>query len=446
MRIEGESMNRNLKFITATIALSAITVFTLPSSSAAEAITLIVQTDSYIQPAFKIVADEFEKQNPGVKVELQVLDAQTQTTTNLQIMTSDSAPDVASAPMNLPPYAAMMKAKQFIPIDDVWKEANLKARYGDGVSSTLVAPDGKNYQVLLGAVYYGFAWINKDAFAKAKIKIPADHQIGSMANFITMGKKLRAAGYEPMSVGGSSGYHLTWMLDSFLASGVPEKKLSNLRTNFVSDVPVTTSYTDASVGKAFSQLKQVYDAKIFQTGVLGQDQNVGMALFAAGRAAMMMGHNATPGGLKDRLRVNLNLDFLFLPPTTPGLKVLPNLSGSNTYQIPVKAKHPDLAKKFLVLLMSDEMQLEYVKSGAGLSAVKLPKAAVEKAYSTLDPAVLKLIRYANEFGSSPGWAEGVPAGLNGVTDPMIQKLFLGKKNVKQIGTELDAIRDKIRSE
>ena len=92
------------------------------------------------------------------------------------------------------------------------------------------------------------------------------------------------------------------------------------------------------------------------------------------------------------------------------------------------------------------MQLEYVKSGAGLSAVKLPKASVEKAYSTLDPVVLSLIRYANEFGSSPGWAEGVPAGLNGVTDPMIQKLFLGKKTLKQIGTELDAIRDKIRSE
>lgn len=438
-------MKHKLKFLAVTLSLTALTMSTLPSSSAANDIILTVQTDSYIQPAFQIAANEFEKQNPGVKVELQVLDAQTQTTTNLQIMTSDSAPDVASAPMNLPPYAAMMKAKQFIPIDDVWKEANLKARYGAGVSSTLVAPDGKNYQVLLGAVYYGFAWINKDAFAKAKIKIPADHQIGTMANFKDMAKKLRAAGYEPLSVGGSSGYHLTWMLDSFLATAVPEKKLSNLRTNFTSDVPVTTSYSDASVGKAFSQLKEIYNAKIFQTGVLGQDQNVGMALFAAGRAAMMMGHNATPGGLKDRLRVNLNLDFLFLPSATPGVRVLPNLSGSNTYQIPVKAKHPELAKKFLVLLMSDAMQLAYVKSGAGLSAVKLPKAAVDEAYSTLAPPVLSLIRYANEFGSSPGWAEGVPASLNGVTDPMIQKLFLGKKTTKQIGAELDAIRDKLRS-
>ena len=435
-------MNRNLKFVTSTIALTAITFFTLPSSRADD-ITLIVQTDSYIQPAFQIVATAFEAQNPGVKVQLQVLDAQTQTTTNLQIMTSDSAPDVASAPMNLPPFAAMYKAKQFISLDDVWTASNLKARYGDGVSSTLISPDGHNYQVLLGAVYYGFAWINKDAFAKAKIKIPANHQIGSMANFISMGKKLRAAGYEPLSVGGSSGYHLTWMLDSFLASGVPAAKLSNLRTNFSSDVPVTTSYTDASVGKSFSQLKQIYDANIFQTGVLGQDQNVGMALFAAGRAAMMMGHNATPGALKDRLRVNLNLDFLFLPPVTPGVRVLPNLSGSNTYEIPVKAKHPELAKKFLQLLMTDEMQLAYVKSGAGLSAVKLPAAAVQAAYSNLAAPVLSLIRYANEFGSSPGWAEGVPATLNGVTDPMIQKLFLGKKTVKQIGTEL---RDKVRSE
>jgi len=364
----------------------------------------------------------------------------------LQIMTSDNAPDVASAPMNLPPYAAMMKAKQFVPIDDLWKDANLKERYGSGVSSTLVAPDGKYYQVLLGPVYYGVAWINKDAFKKAKIKIPANHQIGTMANFKSMAAKLRKAGYEPLSVGGSSGYHLTWMLDALLATSMTPAKLDNLMRNHNGEIPSTTSYGDPTFAAALTRLKEMYDAKIFQNGVLGQDQNVGMALFASGKAAMMMGHNATPGGLKDRLRVNMNLDFLFLPPLKAGTRVLPNLSGSNTYQIPVKAKNKELAKKFLKLLLTDEMQIEYVKSGAGLAAVKLPKAQLDAAYSTLDPAPRSLIAYANQYGSSPGWAEGVPAALNGVTDPMIQKLFIGGKTTKQIGKELDAIRDKLRSE
>lgn len=425
--------------------VAALMLANVPISQSADVVTLTVQTDSYIQPTMQVIATEFEKQNPGVKVNLQVLDAQTQTTTNLQLMTSDNAPDVASAPMNLPPYAAMMKARQFIPIDDVWKDANLKARYGAGISSTLIGPDGKNYQVLLGAVYYGVAWINKDAFKKAKITIPANHQIGSMSNFKAMAKKLRAAGYEPMSVGGSSGYHLTWMLDALLATSVPAVKLANLTSNFVSEVPATTSYTDASVGKALTQLKDIYDAKIFQNGVLGQDQNVGMALFAAGRAAMMMGHNATPGGLKDRLRVNLNLDFLFLPPVTAGTKVLPNLSASNTYQIPVKAKNVALAKKFLILMMSDEMQIAYAKSGAGLAVVKLPKAALDDAYSTLAPSVKSLIAYANDNGSAVGWGDRTPAELNGVTDAMIQKLFLKKLTTKQIGQQLDAIRDKLRA-
>jgi raffinose/stachyose/melibiose transport system substrate-binding protein len=436
------NMKRSLTSFSVVVALM---LTNLPNSHSADVVTLTVQTDSYIQPTMKVIADEFEKENPGVKVNLQVLDAQTQTTTNLQLMTSDNAPDVASAPMNLPPYAAMMKAKQFVPIDDVWKDANLKARYGAGISSTLVAPDGKNYQVLLGAVYYGVVWINKDIFKKAKVAIPANHQIGSMANFKIMAKKLRAAGYEPLSVGGSSGYHLTWMLDSLLATSVPQAKLANLVTNFVSEVPVTTSYTDPSFGKALMQLKDIFDANIFQNGVLGQDQNVGFALFAAGRAAMMMGHNATPGGLKDRLRVNLNLDFLFLPPVKAGTRVLPNLAASNTYQIPVKAKNIALAKKFLILMMSDQMQIAYAKSGAGLAVVKLPQATLDDAYSTLAAPVRSLISYANNYGSSVGWGDRTPAELNGVTDPMIQKLFLKKKTIKQIGQELDAIRDKLRA-
>lgn len=438
-------MKFTLKRAVAVVGVAALSLINVPPG-VAEDITLTVQTDSYIQPAFKIVADKFEKENPGVKVSLQVLDAQTQTTTNLQIMTSDNAPDVASAPMNLPPYSAMMKAKQFVPIDDLWKDANLKERYGAGVSSTLIAPDGKYYQVLLGAVYYGVAWINKDAFKKAKIKIPADHQIGTMANFKSMAAKLRKAGYEPLSVGGSSGYHLTWMLDSLLATSMDEKKLDNLMRSHNGEIPATTSYTDPQFAAALTRLKEMYDAKIFQNGVLGQDQNVGMALFASGKAAMMMGHNATPGGLKDRLRVNMNLDFLFLPPIKAGTRVLPNLSGSNTYQIPVKAKNKELAKKFLKLLLSDEMQVEYVKSGAGLAAVKLPKAQLDAAYSTVDPAPRSLIAYAAEYGASPGWAEGAPAALNGVTDPMIQKLFISGKTPKAIGKELDAIRDKLRAE
>jgi raffinose/stachyose/melibiose transport system substrate-binding protein len=436
-------MKRTTKFAAATLTLAALTIYGLPSSSAADAITLTVQTDSYSLPGFQVTADEFQKENPGVTVSFQTLTADQQSTTNLQVLTSADAPDVASAPTNTTVYTEMIKNHQFLPLDDVWAAANLVKGYGPAIAPTLKAADGHPYSVLYSVVLYGVAWYNKDVFKKAGIKVPANHQIGSMAVLKDWTKKLRAKGYQPMSVGGSSGYHLTWMLDNLLATSAPAAKLTNFVTNFDPKVPVTVSYTDKTFLAALQRLKDMYDAKFFQNGVLGMDQNAGLALFASGMAGMMMGHNLTPAALKDRMRVNLNLSYLFLPQVNPKVRPLPEFYAGNTLEVPVNAKNPALAKKFLTLLMSPKMQAAAIAATSGAApAVAVP--ASELTSGGLPPE-LELFKYASAYGTASGWGSLVPASLGGVTDPMIEKLFVGKMTTLQIGKALDALLVKVRA-
>ncbi len=434
-------MKRTIMLVAAIAGVTALALTGCTGGGGSQKKTIVVQTDSYSLPGFKIAATEFEKQNPGVTVDFQVLTADQQSTTNLQVLNSSNAPDVASAPTNSSVYTAMVANKQFLPLDDVWKDAKLDQGYGPTLAKSL-KPDGTPLTVLYSVVAYGVVWYNKDVFAKAGVTVPADHQIGTMDNLRGIATKLRAGGFQPLSVGGSSNYHLTWMLDNMLASSATPEELTNYTTSFDPKVKVTASYTDPAFTNTLDRLKQMYDDKIFQDGVLGMDGAAGLALFASGKAGMMMGHNLTPAALKDQSKVNLNLGFLFLPPINAGEKVLPNYYAGNTLEIPVKAKNPDLAKKFLTLLMSPAMQgAAIAATGGAAPAISLPASELQK--GALAPE-LELFGYISKNGNALGWASLVPASL-GTTDPMIQKLFLGDTTSQKIGDDLNTLLNKVRS-
>ncbi len=403
-----------------------------------EEITLTVQTDSYGLPGFELVADQFESEHPGVTVEFQVLTPDQQSTTNLQTLTSADAPDIASAPFNTTVFTEMLAADQFLPLDEVWEEADLEARYGQSLADA-IRPGGKEIGVLYSKVLYGIAWYNKAIFEEVGIDVPEDHQIGTMDNLADMVAKLRAGGYQPLSIGGSSNYHLTWILDNLLATAATPEELTNYVTSFDPDVEVTTSYTDPAFTEALDRIKEMYDSNTFQDGVLGMDQDAGLALFAAGQAGMMMGHNQTPAGVAGK-DSDVDMGFLFLPPINSDV-TLPNFYAGNLLEIPVNAKHPDLAKEFLVLLMSDEMQIAAIDATGGA----FPGIAVtEEALAQAPDSIRELLTFESEYGNVAGWASLVPAKL-GTTDPLIQRLLLGEITSEEIGIELDALLEEIRN-
>lgn len=404
-------------------------------SKASGSKTLVVQTTSYYEPLEKAVGTTLEKQNPGLKITYQQVSAEQETSTNLQVLSSSSAPDVGDAPINGNVYPQLVKAGQLLPLTDVWTAANLEAGYGASVADSLKS-DGTPYVVDFSNVYYGFAWYNKDVFDKLKIAAPTDHAIATYDDLKKITDALRAGHYQPLLIPGGGEQYWNWMTDAFLPTSATPDQVKNYTTNFNPKVPVTASYADPEFAATFDRLKQMYNDKMFQDGVLGMNNASTQALFASGKAGMIMGHALTPNAVNKLANKTMNLDWTLLPPIADGQKSLPIVYNGNTFVVPKGAKNPQMAKKFLEVLMSPEIQQQLPTLVAGA----MP--AIKVSGTVQDPT--GLLKYVADNGDYIGWAAVTPGDLNQI-DSKVQAVLTGKKTAQEVGKEMDAIRDKARS-
>lgn len=408
---------------------------TSSSSNASGSKTLVVQTTSYYEPLEKAVGTKLEQENPGLKITYQQVSADQETSTNLQVLSSSSAPDVGDAPINGNVYPQLLKAGQLLPLTDVWTAAKLDDGYGASVGDSLKS-NGTPYVVDFSNVYYGFAWYNKDVFSKLNIPAPTDHAIATYADLKQITDALRAGHMQPLLIPGGGEQYWNWMTDVFLPTSATPDQFKNYATNFNPSVPISASYADPEFAATFDRLKQMYDDKMFQDGVLGMNNASTQALFASGKAGMIMGHALTPSAVDKLANKTMNLDWVLLPPMTAGQKSLPIVYNGNTFVIPKNAKNAAMAKKYLELLMSPEIQqqLPTLVSGA-MPAIKVTG-------NVQDPS--GLLKYVADNGDYIGWAAVTPGQLNQI-DSKVQAVLTGKKTSQEVGKEMDAIRDKIRS-
>ncbi len=397
--------------------------------------TLTVQTSSYYAPLTQLVGDELEKQNPGLKITYQQVSADQETSTNLQVLTASKAPDIGDAPINGNVYPQLLKANQLTPLDDVWSAAGLDEAYGPSLAASLKW-NGTPYVVDISNVYYGFAWYNKDVFKALSIPDPAGHSIPTMDDLKKITDALRAGGYQPLLIPGGGEQYWSWMTDAFLPTSATPEQFNNYATNFNASVPITAKYVDPEFAATFDRIKQMNDDKMFQDGVLGMNNASTQALFASGKAGMIMGHALTPNAVNKLANKTMNLDWVLLPPINASQKSLPIVYNGNTFVIPKNAQNPDMAKKFLELLMSPEIQAKIpdVIDGA------MP--GIKVAGNVKDPS--GILKFVADNGSYVGWGSVTPGQLNQI-DSKVQAVLLGTKTAQQVGQELDAERDKLRA-
>lgn len=401
----------------------------------AEPQTLTVQTSSYYAPLVELVGNELEKQTPGLKVTYQQVSAAQETSTNLQVLTASKAPDVGMASINGNVYPELLKADQLTPLDDVWNAAGLDEAYGPSLADSLKW-NGTPYVVDISNVYYGFAWYNKDVFAALNIPDPTDHSIATMADLKKITDALRAGGYQPLLIAGGGEQYWNWMTDAFLSTSATPEQFNNYATNFNANVPITTSYADPEFAATFDRIKQMYDDNMFQDGVLGMNNASTQALFASGKAGMIMGHALTPNAVDKLSGTTMNLDWVLLPPIKESEKSLPTVYNGNTLLIPKNAQNTEMAKKYLELLMSPEIQARIpdVIDGA-MPGIKVTG-------DVKDPS--GILKFVADNGSYVGWGSVTPGQLNQI-DSKVQAVLTGAKTANQVGQELDQERDKIRA-
>jgi raffinose/stachyose/melibiose transport system substrate-binding protein len=387
--------------------------------------TLTVQVQSVQQPAFEYAAEIFEKENPGITVEFQTVTEQQKSSTNSQIMASSNAPDIGLVPVNSQPYYDLVKADALEPLDDLWADSDLESRYGDTIAGSLKW-DGTPYLALFDTTFYNVVYYNKDAFEDAGITAPTTHQIASNDELYDYVAKLDSAGYDGLAAGGASGYQLGWLQDAQLQANSPDA-LQDYLVSWQPGVDPEASYADPAFTDSLEQIEEWNDNNVFQEGMVGAAGDQAQAAFTAGDAAMFLGGTWIPSVLGD---VDFEYDWLLLP-GAGDQPTLPSLYAGDTLAIPKTSNNVDLAKKFLAVYSSDDVQTFAAENVGSLPAVNTVAASDVPG---LGPVVQSVVEYTNTVGFGLGLTSTLPGSIGGsFLDPQIQQLVSGQTTAEQIG-------------
>ena len=349
------------------------------------------------EQAIHAAALSFQASHPDVKVTLTVITDAQKVGPNLTVLTSSNPPDIGFVPITTTVYSRMFQANDLVSLSDVWGKSNLWKRYGPQTTKTL-APTGVPYVIDISPVYYDIIYYNVNAFKKAGIVSPANHQLGSMNNLYTIVSKLKAAGYQGMSIGPTGNYQASWLVDGILPSIASPSQVANYNTSFIPTIPVTVKYTAAPFVQTLAAIQDMGTHGVFQDGFQGQAVAQGEALFLQGQTAMVIDGSWTPPAFKAE-GLSFPLGWMTLPSLTPGRPAVLDSFFGNTVVIPKGAAHEAVAKEFLNYVMTDQVQLKDIgEVGESLPAVNTVNAAQ---IPGLNPVVRQIVQYVNANGSQP---------------------------------------------
>ncbi|GGZ15247.1 hypothetical protein GCM10010300_69100 [Streptomyces olivaceoviridis] len=413
-----------------------------PGSSSGDGTSLRVQIPAGpLADRMQQVGKDFEKANPGTEVTFESVDSNSSRGPNVALLSSTATPDIGYLQRSTGVWSALLKNKQLTRIDDVWKAARLADKYSKS-QTAYYTTNGHHYGVLYEELLIAPVYYNKEAFAKAGIPDPADHQISSVAEFESMVARLKAAGYQGLGVGGSSPYDLGHTLDALLPTGVSESDYQALLTNFKPGSPTNVKYTDPGFVNTLKTIQDWQKKGVFQQGMLGMDTTQAQALFTSGKLAMLQGGNYSYADLK-AAKPSFGMGWFLLPPLTQGRTTPFDAFNGDTLVIPAKASNPQLAKKFLEFFMTDKYQVSVVAASGSLPV-----------FTSIQPSRLSnlgdLVQQQFELSRSVGlvniWDSTVPSTLGqGFAVPVLQKLVAGKLTPAQAAQQFQTGLENLRS-
>ncbi len=436
-------LHRSLSKAAAAVGTAAVAALLLAGCSTgggASSTTLTVQVQAGSEKEFDGFIKVFEAANPGIKVKTTSVAQTAKTGTNLQVITSNNAPDVAIVPTNTQVYTELTAGKGLEDLSDVWTSSDLVKRYGDVLAGALKT-DGKPYVVSYDSTLYDIVYYNKDLFSSLGIPEPKNNRFDSIAQLKSAVDTLKAAGKQGLGIGPADNYQSSWMMDAFLPTSASPDDLNNYLSSWQLSTPVTAKYTDKGFVDAITQIQDMGKAGVFQDGYLGQTVAQAEALWFQGEVGLMLDGSYSAQVFKDN-GISFNYGWALLPPVDSSRSSQITVYNGNTLAIPVKAKNKDLAKKFLESVMSIDGQSTVTSIGSLPAVNDVPT----EAYSSFLPPVLEQIADIKANGSQPGWTSTVPGGLGQqLIDPLLQELLNGNGTAKDVAQKVQDELDKIRS-
>ena len=412
-------------------------------------VTLTVQHETgSVGIPWAAVAAAFIKLHPNVTINFAPISNEAKSGSNLQVLSSDGAPDIGVMPTTSNVYIQMVKAKALVPLDGIFAADNTVKRLGP-TGPTLKQPDGHYYAVPYVVQYYNILWTNPVAIAKAGAKIPANRMFASPDSLIAFAKACNKAGYAGLAIGGKTNFQASWMVDSMLPSVVSKTALNNYINNWKPDVKVTAHYTDPGFVKTLTILGDFAKKGLYQKGYLGMDLGQATAYFTAGKSCMLLsgswdvGSTFKPATENGTMKFKPN--FAVLPPVVAGGKSTINPYYGDAFAVPVKSKNQAWALELLRYFMSDEgITIGVVKAWNSLASITtIPRSA----YAEMPKLLVDVIDYVTVNGAQPGWTNESPWAFSAsFINPLIQKLQAGNTTARAIAEQQEALMVKVRKD
>ncbi|EFM09211.1 extracellular solute-binding protein family 1 [Paenibacillus curdlanolyticus YK9] len=373
-------------------------------------------------PSYKImkqIVDQYTKDHPNVKIELDSLNTDQQ---KLKLKTQAASKEVPDITIVNP--AAQMKpfvdAGLLAPLNDMLEKDDLKGTFQEGIldfysfdNNTYALPDGNNVAV----VFY-----NKKLFEQAGAKVPT-----TFDELLADVKLLKDKGITPLVIGEKD----TWT-GSFLFMN------TLLRTNggpgFLKDVvDGKKTFNDPAFESAVANFEKLVQAGAFQDGATSMDYNAGENLFKTGKSAMyFMGTWAT--GAIDASSVGPDVG-VFQFPTVDG-KGDPNeymLAPGSAFAISANSKHLQETKDFLHYFMQQYPKVSFDMKNAVTVAQKVDGDFKAAGYSDLQMEVAAL--KGNVKGGDLSFDNTMNPSTSQVHLTSIQNLFVQQVDPKAVAKE-----------
>jgi raffinose/stachyose/melibiose transport system substrate-binding protein len=367
--------------------------------------------DSAMGQAWAKAIEVFKAKHPEVtvKVEAQTFE-QIQKNAKI-VLTGDSVPDVMEYNKGNATAGQLAAQGLIISLTDAAKQYGWDTKLAGSLATTAKYSDkglmgsGEWYGVPNYGEFVG-VYFNKDMFTAAGVSIPT-----TLDEFVKVMDAFKAKGVTPLATAGAE-YPLGQLWYELLLSQADRSFVDSYEL-FKSDVDFSGSVMTGGTQMLKDWISKGYIAN--NVGAL-KAEDMGVS-FIQGKSPMMVSGSWWFGRLVTDMKANWGM-FTF-----PGNTLHPGSSG-NLWVVPTKSKNADLAKEFIDITLSADVQDVLAQKGG------LPVASSATA---TDPKVAELTKSFSSILAQDGLAfypDWPVPGYYDVIVAQLQGLANGNKDVK----------------
>ncbi|SFR11618.1 MULTISPECIES: ABC transporter substrate-binding protein [unclassified Paenibacillus] len=334
---------------------------------------------------FDYAVEELKKDMPNVEIELDpaVQDGYQKLKT---YAATGNMPDIYFT--DWPTLQTLAKSKNVEVLDNYETTAKFKENLNPGVESRLVAPDNHVYAYPDTGIEFQLIYYNKSIFEKAGIETPIRtiDQMGEAA------KKLKAAGYVPMSIFAKEKWITTAFYNGLVTREQPQG-FGALDQKGVKALP------EAFVTAA-QQMKQLQQAGLFDANATNTNYDQASSLFYQGKAAMFV--NGQWEIYSSQEKLGDQVDWMYWPAkdeaTYEKSKYFIDGAGSpQGYAVSSSSENKETAVKVAAFLATKSAEYKYTQLGSPIVSPKVDKQIASNVPAMMQRVAKELLPNAKEY-------------------------------------------------